>query len=130
MHESNGSSSEGKVSLSEYWPRDAAIVLDTSSPSNEATSFGPALFEANICSHVSSNILVSLARDVVVSQEDCRGSVVLDIHPTSASFNLSNEVAASSSTSLPWFFEEKDQTPSLVVNAGLLCSLWVINQHF
>jgi len=43
--------------------------------------------------------------------------MVLDIHPTSASFNLSNELAASSSMSLLWFFEEKDQSPSVVVNA-------------
>ena len=43
--------------------------------------------------------------------------MVLDIHPASASFNLSNELAASSSMNLPWFFEEKDQPPSLVANA-------------
>ena len=64
-----------------------------------------------------------MARDVAVSHVVHRGSVVLDIHPTSPSLNLSNELAASSSMSLPWFFEEKDLSPSSVVNAlsSLLC---------
>ena len=38
---------------------------------------------------------VPLTRGVVVSHEVHNGSVVLDIHPTSASFNLSNKLAAS-----------------------------------
>ena len=98
-------------------------VLDTSSPSsNEANSFDPALFEANICGQVSSNTFVSLGRDVVLSHQVHKGSAILDIHPISDSLNLSNVLVASSSISLPWFFEKKDQPPSLVGNA-LFCSL-------
>jgi len=58
-----------------------------------------------------------LARDAEVSHQVHRGSLVLDFHPISDSLNLSNKLAPSSSMSLPWLFEEKDQSPSLVVNA-------------
>ena len=63
VHETNRSSSGDRVSVCANWPPDALFMLDTSSPfSNEATSFDPALFEANICGQASSNISVSSAR--------------------------------------------------------------------
>lgn len=47
-----------------------------------------------------------------------QGSAILDVHPTSASFTHSNDLATSSSLSLPWFFEENDQFPSMMVNSS------------
>ncbi|KAJ8450026.1 hypothetical protein Cgig2_029388 [Carnegiea gigantea] len=71
VRESKGSSSEGRVAVCANWPPDALFVRETSSSSSdEAQIFDPTL-----------NTIVSWTRDVVVSHQAHRGSVVLDIHP-------------------------------------------------
>jgi len=122
----NGCSSEGSVCTN--WPLDALLVCDTSFPlTDEAKCVDPALYEAKICGQAASNTFVLLARDAVVSYQVHRGSLVLDIHPILDPLNLSNELAPSSCRSLPWLFEEKDQAPSLVVNAP--SSLFSMGNH-
>ncbi|KAJ8445690.1 hypothetical protein Cgig2_026017 [Carnegiea gigantea] len=113
LRDSNGCSSEGSGGTN--WPPDALLVCDTSCPwTDEANCVDPALCEAKICGHAASNIFVPLARDAVVSHQVHRGSLVLDTHSIPDSLNLSNELAPSSSRSLPWLFQEKDKPPSLV----------------
>ena len=68
-----------------------------------------------------------MAKDDVVPHQVHRGSLVLDIHPLPDSLNLTNELAPSSSRSVPWLYEEKDQAHSLVVNAP--SSLFTIGNH-
>jgi len=51
----------------------------------------------------------------------------LDTHPIPDSLNCSNKLAPSSSRSFPWFFQEKDKPPSLVVNAT--SSLFSLGNH-
>jgi len=131
VRESKGSSSKGRVSVCANWPPDALFVREADSPLlDEAKSLDHALFEAKICGQAFSNTSGSLARDAVVSHQVHKGSVVLDIHPLSDPFNLSNELLPSASVSLPWFFEEKDQTPSLVVNTLSTLFSMGISQHF
>jgi len=126
LGDKNGCNSEGSVFTN--WPPDALLVCDTSSPSTDkAKCVDPALYKAKICGQATSNTFVPLARDVVVFHPVHMGSLVLDIHPIPGSLNLSNELAPSSSRSLPWSFEEKDQPPSLVVNAP--SSLFSIGNH-
>lgn len=114
VHESKGSTSEGST----YWSPDVLLVHDAGSPSaDEAKRVDPALYEAKICGQAASNSFVPVARDAAVSHQAHRDSLVLDTHPRSDSLKLSNEMVPSSSSSLPWLFEEKDQSRSCVVNA-------------
>jgi len=58
VRERKGSSSEGRVSVCANWPPDALFVRETGShSSDEAKSFDPALFEAQICGQAFSNTL-------------------------------------------------------------------------
>ncbi|KAJ8432672.1 hypothetical protein Cgig2_033998 [Carnegiea gigantea] len=87
-----GCSCESRVSVYANWPPDALFVHDTySALSDEGKSFDLTLFEAKIYGHAFSNTSGSLTRDVIVSHQVHRGSVVLDIHPISDPLNLSNE---------------------------------------
>ena len=107
LGDSNGCSSEGNSCTN--WPPDALLVCVKSSPSSdEAKCVDPPLYEAKICGQAASNTFVPLARDAAVSHQVHRGSLVLDSHPIPDSLNLSNELAPSSSRSLPGLFEEKD----------------------
>jgi len=110
---------QGEVSVN--WPP----MLNTSFPYSEvATSFDPAAFEANVSGQVSSNLSVSRVYDEVVSNLGHKDASVVDIQPTWASFNYSNELPATSSLSLPWFFQENKHSPSMVVNSSSSSSLF------
>ncbi|KAJ8423226.1 hypothetical protein Cgig2_027652 [Carnegiea gigantea] len=77
VHERKASSSEGRVSVCANWPPDALFVREIGSHSSDkAKSFDPALFEAQICGQAFSNTIVSLARNVVVSHQVHRVSVI------------------------------------------------------
>jgi len=100
VRESNGCNSVGSVC--KIWPPDALLVFDSSPSTDEAKGVDPALYEAKICGQATSNSFVPLARDDVVSHQIHRGSLLLDFHPFPDSLNLTNELAPSSSRSLPW----------------------------
>ena len=58
VHESKGSNNESRVSVCANWPPDALFQSETDFPSSdEAKSFDPALFEAQICGQAFSNTL-------------------------------------------------------------------------